>query len=148
MLRNISGPVNLGAKRYNLTNKLLKSSAEGERQLGNQPYDFLSFPSTVFSTTTSQPSRIRDLDDLYSGEVSELVNDGLVLWHIPDKIKDEEEDILELVKAEEVLDKEENDIVDWVEPSITTRSLASEGPSDQMQHNSDEEAVETMLAGP
>lgn len=82
MLRNIAGPVNVGIKRYNAASKLKRSSSsgEGDRRGEIQPYDFLDFPSANFSTTPSQPSKIRGIENLDSGEVSELVSDGMVLW--------------------------------------------------------------------
>jgi hypothetical protein len=79
VLRKIAGPVNLGIRRYNAAQPLQSANRTEERP-GNQPYDFLTFPSVQYSSAPSQPSKIRGLDDLDSGEVSEMANDGMVLW--------------------------------------------------------------------
>jgi hypothetical protein len=86
VLRKIAGPVNLGIRRYNAAQPLRSANGTEERS-GNKPYDFLTFPSVQYSSALSQPSKIRTLDDLDSGEISEMINDGMVLW--PD-IKEEE----------------------------------------------------------
>ncbi|KAG6856791.1 hypothetical protein H0H87_000759 [Tephrocybe sp. NHM501043] len=79
VLRQIVGPVTLEVKRYNAARKLQQSPSHvGKR--GSQPYDFLSFPSTNFSASPSQPSKIRDLRDISSAEVSDMVHNGLVFW--------------------------------------------------------------------
>jgi hypothetical protein len=88
VLRKIAGPVNLGIKRYNAAKPLLSANGAEERPR-SQPYDFLAFPSVQYSSVPSQPSKIRSLDDLDSGEVSEMANDGMVLWHVPD-VKEED----------------------------------------------------------
>ncbi|RDB20095.1 hypothetical protein Hypma_012842 [Hypsizygus marmoreus] len=131
VLRNIAGPVNI-EKRYNAAKRLQTSG--GERRRSNQPYDFLSFPSTNFSTTPSQPSRLRDLGNLYSGEVSELVNDGMVLWHVPE-MKDEEKDDIHLLQSSVVGAKHKESQGQTVRSDALEQSISS-----------DEEAVENMLA--
>jgi hypothetical protein len=85
--RRIAGPVNLGIRRYNAAKPLRSANRTDERPV-SQRYDFLAFPSVQYSSVLSQPSRIRNLDDLDSGEVSVMANDGMVLWHVPD-IKEE-----------------------------------------------------------
>lgn len=87
-MKKIAGPTNLGVKRYNAA-KPLQSADGAEERHGTQAYDFLAFPSVQYSSAPSQPSKIRNLDDLDSGEVSEMANDGMVLWYVPD-IKEEE----------------------------------------------------------
>lgn len=139
VLRNIAGPVDLGTKRYNAASKLSQSLAgERENRIANQPYDFLSFPSTNFSSSPSQPSRIRGMKNLNSGEVSEMAHDGMVLWHIPEE-EEETDEIDQLFSSSspetrtEVSEEKEKDKVFAIE-------LA--------EHNSDEEAVELMLSMP
>lgn len=120
-MRTSAGPVNPGIKRYNAAKRLLSADGTAERH-GTQPYDFLTFPSVQYSSAPSQPSKIRNLDDLDSGEVSEMANDGLILWYVPD-IKEEEDSSNEM--------------------SMTPLCL-----DDQAEHLvSDEEVVETMLTG-
>lgn len=116
MLRKIAGPVNIGTKQYNAA-KPLRSANGAEERRGTKPYDFLTFPSVQYSSAPSQPSKIRSLDDLDSGEVSEMANDGMVLWYEPD------------MKGEE-------------ESSSDEMILYS---MDQDKSISDEEVVETML---
>jgi hypothetical protein len=106
VLRMIAGPVNLGIKRYNAAQPLRSADGAGERP-ATQPYDFLTFPSVQYSSAPSQPSKIRNLDDLDSGEVSEMANDGMVLWYSPD-IKEEEDEIrLQYLKDQASLSDEE-----------------------------------------
>ncbi|KAG6891708.1 hypothetical protein C0992_010111 [Termitomyces sp. T32_za158] len=92
VLRQIAGPVNHEIKRYNAASKLLQSPSRSDQQ-GYQPYDFLSFPSTNYSSAPSLPSKIRGMEDLSSGEVSDMVRNGLVLWG---PHEEEEEDELSL----------------------------------------------------
>ncbi|KAF5387954.1 hypothetical protein D9615_000663 [Tricholomella constricta] len=134
VLRNIAGPVNLGIRRYNAASKLTRtSSGEGVKRSGNQQYDFLNFPSTNFSTTPSQPSKIRGMANLESGEVSEMVYDGMVLWNGPDEPKIEETDKIEELFSSPVPEPE-RDEVDELDEDFPT------------EHKRDEEAVEIMLA--
>ncbi|KAG6861844.1 hypothetical protein C0995_011141 [Termitomyces sp. Mi166 len=93
VLRQIAGPVNHEFKRYNAASKLLQSPSRSDKQ-GYQPYDFLSFPSTNYSSTPSLPSKIRGVGDLISGEVSDMVHNGLVLWGPQKEDEDEDEDEL------------------------------------------------------
>ncbi|KAF8076708.1 hypothetical protein FPV67DRAFT_429044 [Lyophyllum atratum] len=142
VLRNIAGPVNLGMKRYNAASKLSRtSSGEGENRPGIQPYDFLNFPSTNFSTSPSKPSRIRGMDNLDSGEVSEMVHDGMLLWHVPD---------IDAPK-EEVEDDENEESFSLRSPKVWPEEEQDEAPMTEFSENSasrDEEAVEIMLAMP
>ncbi|GLB34111.1 hypothetical protein LshimejAT787_0109950 [Lyophyllum shimeji] len=137
VLRNIAGPVNLGIRRYNAASKPSRSlTGEGENRIANQPYDFLSFPSTNFSSSPSRPSRIRGLRNLESGEVSEMVHDGMVLWDIPDEPKEEETDELDRSMSS---------------PSPETATEVGEERNkalvtELMEQSSDEEAVEIMLS--
>jgi hypothetical protein len=112
--------VNPGIKRYNAAKPLLSADGTAERH-NTQPYDFLTFPSVQYSSAPSQPSKIRNLDDLDSGEVSEMANDGLVLWYVPD-IKEEED-------------------------SSDKMSMTPLYIDDQVERPNDEEVVETMLTG-
>ncbi|KAG6910140.1 hypothetical protein DXG01_012899 [Tephrocybe rancida] len=91
VLRQIAGPVNTEVKRYNAASKLLQSPSRGDKR-GNQPYDFLSFPSTNYSSNPSQPSKVRGMEDLISGEVSNMAHNGLVLWGPTVPVKEEEEE--------------------------------------------------------
>ena len=116
----IAGPINLGIKRYNAA-KPLRSADGAEERHGTQPYDFLTYPSVQYSSAPSQPSKIRNLDDLDSGEVSEMANDGMVLWYARD-IKEEES------SSDEI--------------SMTPLYL-----NDQAESLSDEEVVKTVLTG-
>ncbi|KAG6885477.1 hypothetical protein C0993_001342 [Termitomyces sp. T159_Od127] len=89
VLRQIAGPVNHEVKRYNAASKLLQSPSRSEKH-SYQPYDFLSFPSANYSSAPSVPSKIRGMEDLNSGEVSDMVHNGLVLWG-PQEEEDEDE---------------------------------------------------------
>ncbi|KAF8646378.1 hypothetical protein AX16_007244 [Volvariella volvacea WC 439] len=91
VLRNIAGPVSLGNKRYNAALPLrsaLAGSANGStgpmfRRVDHTPYEYMAISSTHFSTMPSQPApptKIRNMLELNSTEVSELFNEGLVLW--------------------------------------------------------------------
>ncbi|KAG5639688.1 hypothetical protein H0H81_005871 [Sphagnurus paluster] len=130
VLRNIAGPVNLGTKRYNAASKPIQSGEGQNRVLGRQPYDFLTFPSTNYSMTPSQPSRLRKMENLANWEVSEMVQQGMVLWH-PDEHQ---------VKVEG-FDGSDNEL-----------SLSGGGPEvavdDEANHSHNEEAVEIMLSIP
>lgn len=107
VLRTIAGPVNLRIKRYNAAQPL-RSADGAEERPATQPYDFLTFPSVQYSSAPSQPSKIRNLDDLDSGEVSEMANDGMVLWYSPDIKEEEDEMTLRYVndQAESLSDEE------------------------------------------
>ena len=128
----------LGTKRYNAA-KPLQSANGTEEQPVNQPYDFLSFSLVQFSSTPSQPSRIRNFDDLDSEETSELANDGMVLWHVPDTEREDEpscdhEDFTEsgTLATAGVMIKNEMEILNL---------------SDLAESIKDEAVVETILTG-
>lgn len=126
VLRNISGPLNLKTKRYNAAQPLRSQDREKvDRRPGSQPYDFMTFSSKSFSTTTSQPAKLQRLDDLNSAALSELACNGLVLWEPPEQVKVE--------KSARV---------------IKTASQMSEHriPRYEANNERDEEAVENMLA--
>ncbi|KAG5731817.1 hypothetical protein E4T56_gene4261, partial [Termitomyces sp. T112] len=89
VLRQIAGPINHEVKRYNAASKLLQSPSRSDKK-GYQPYDFLSFPSTNYSSTPSLPSKIRGMEDLISGEVSNMVHNGLVLWGPQEDVSEDE----------------------------------------------------------
>lgn len=123
--------MNLGVKRYNAA-KPLRSSNGAEERPGNQPYDFLAFPSVQYSSVPSQPSKIRNMDDLNSGEVSEMAGDGMVLWYVPD------------IKEEEDLSTQSDLVGSPVgTPGIVIRDEMT-GP-EQAENMSNAEVVETML---
>jgi hypothetical protein len=140
VLRNISGPANLKTKRYNAAQPLRSQNREEiERRPGNQPYDFLTYSSTHFSTNSSQPAKLNKLDDLQSAAISEMTHEGMVLWQGPDE------------------SKEEPLAISLFEPSVESDKMSDLGGLDQIleaqsslfpgETQSDEEAVENMLTG-
>lgn len=136
VLRKIAGPVNLSTKRYNAA-KPLRSANGAEERPSNQPYDFLSFSSVQFSSTPSQPSRIRNMDDLNSDEVSEMASDGMVLWYVPE------------IKQEEDLGSEGGlpPSPGVAEGVMIKNGLVLPNISDLGENITDEDVVETMLTG-
>ncbi|KAJ7044854.1 hypothetical protein C8F04DRAFT_1069802 [Mycena alexandri] len=75
VLRNITAPaLNVRAKRYNAAVPL-----SGVR--AHQDYEFVEATSVHYSSLPSRPARVRDLADLNSAGVTELVAKGeMVLW--------------------------------------------------------------------
>jgi len=63
---NIAGPVKV-TKRYNAAKH-------------KPAYAFQQSSSMQFSTNPSQPAKLRDMGDLGSVEVSEMISGGLVMW--------------------------------------------------------------------
>ncbi|KAG5648795.1 hypothetical protein DXG03_000144 [Asterophora parasitica] len=127
VLQNIAGPVNLGVKRYNAASKLTRTpSGEGVRWKANKPYDFLTYPSMNFSTTPSQPSRIRNMVDLESGEVSNLVQDGMVLWAPPP----EDDSVLKIEETDEIDEQFSSPVPDQDVDECTHRGLTMAGFTD------------------
>ncbi|KAG6850924.1 hypothetical protein H0H93_006750 [Arthromyces matolae] len=92
-LLQIAGPVSKEVKRYNLASKVQQSPSHSD-QRGYQPYDFLCFPSTNHSSAPSLPSRIRGMQDLLSAEVTEIVQNGLLLWTSQEEEEESSEDEL------------------------------------------------------
>ncbi|KAF8638595.1 hypothetical protein AX17_002136 [Amanita inopinata Kibby_2008] len=129
--KNIAGPVNL-TKRYN--------AAQRPPQC-----DFLTTSATQFSMTPSQPSKLRDMDDLHSVEVSNLFLKGLVIWPEDKKVplgiaenELKEEDVfgrIALVTPTEVKQEEACDTVLFTKPPSAAQS-------------SEEEDVAMMLTEP
>ncbi|KAG6840640.1 hypothetical protein C0991_005363 [Blastosporella zonata] len=123
VLRQIAGSVNLEVKRYNAASKLQQSPSSADKR-GNQPYDFLSFPSTNHSSTTSQPSKMRGMEDLMSLEVSDMAHKGLVLWGPPKK---EEEEVSELFPSSPIpqprAEKEEEEEEEEEEEDIANEQM-------------------------
>lgn len=78
ILRNIFGPVQV-SKRYNAAKPLRTAAATRGPGSGAYGYEFLASTST-YSTNPSEPSRVRDLPDLHSSEVSQLISEGMILW--------------------------------------------------------------------
>ncbi|KAF8897918.1 hypothetical protein BD779DRAFT_1796471 [Infundibulicybe gibba] len=89
VLRNISGPVGSGTRRYNAANPLPASQQSRESEEPQQPvyddYEFLTNSSTTHSSAPSKASRNRRYEYLDSRTVSQYVNDGLVLWQNPEE---------------------------------------------------------------
>ncbi|KAJ6610418.1 hypothetical protein B0H10DRAFT_2060673 [Mycena sp. CBHHK59/15] len=86
VLRNICAPVNVRAgKRYNAAIPLRADGAKAAAAAAYQPdYEFLETSSMHYSCLPSRPARVREVADLKSKEVSDLVARGqLVLWPGP-----------------------------------------------------------------
>lgn len=117
---NIAGPVKV-TKRYNAAKE---KPAE---------YGFLQSSAKQFSTNPSQPAKIRDLEDLPSGEVSEMISEGLYLWppqETPSVVISSSEDELDGFGL------------------VNNLVVAPIGDKSPVTHQSSEEdAVETMLTG-
>ncbi|KAG6828656.1 hypothetical protein H0H92_007125 [Tricholoma furcatifolium] len=89
VLGQIMGPTNRKVKRYNAAAKLPLRSQFPSGVGHHQTYEFLNFPSTNYSSVPSQPAKTRSIKALDSIEVSEMIEDGWVLWG-PSKLKKEE----------------------------------------------------------
>ncbi|KAM6496179.1 hypothetical protein JOM56_008885 [Amanita muscaria] len=93
-------------------------------------YGFLQSSAMQFSTNPSQPAKIRDLEDLPSGEVSEMISEGLYLW------PPQETPRVVISSSEDELD------------GFGLVMVAPIGDKSPVTHQSSEEdAVETMLTG-
>lgn len=69
---NIAGPVKV-TKKYN--------AAKGK------PDDYEFLRDSSYTSNPSRAARIRDISNLQSAEVSQMVSDGLVIWPAPPKEK-------------------------------------------------------------
>jgi len=108
--------------------------------IGFNQYDFLTSSS---SKSTKKP----EFDDLNSGEVSQLANQGLVLWHIAE-VNDELENPMDSVSDHdevEILGKEVEGKREGEEKEGSADVAAS--VSSNRDFASDEETVEVMLTG-
>ncbi|KAJ7129198.1 hypothetical protein C8R44DRAFT_776141 [Mycena epipterygia] len=74
VLRNICAPANVRTKRYNAAMPL--------KDVGVKPdYEFVETSAMHYSCVPSRPARIREMADLNSKEVSDLLEQGkMVLW--------------------------------------------------------------------
>lgn len=121
-------------------------------------YEPLQDSSMHFSTILSQPTKIRDMGDLQSVEVSELVSDGLIIWPSK-KMKGSQKMDAELKPLVPNTSSEEdelqdddlfgNGLVPMDEPEVgQARNLEVKHvphPTGPTQTSSDEDAVATML---
>lgn len=112
-----------------------------ERRPGNQPYDFMTYSSTNFSTTSSQPAKLHKLDDLNSVAVSEMTYDGMVLWQAPEEVKVEKPALaISLFQS-----PAKTDDLTSTPPNGLDQAPEARSPLFGGDNQSDEEAVENML---
>ncbi|KAJ6561458.1 hypothetical protein DFH09DRAFT_494055 [Mycena vulgaris] len=149
VLRNICAPANVRARRYNAAVPLRAAGGKGL-----QPdYEFLETSAMHYSCFSSRPAKVREMADLNSKEVSDLLGRGqLVLWpagggaHQFDvKPADEEEMAVEnmLQVDEEVVEVDEEQVeVDEEQVKVDGEQVKVEEEQVEEQAEADEEQVE------